>query len=106
MFLHEFIQHETDDSCWQRSHDDFLPKFDSLPFLLARLRSRKGIEFLEIEHDDGHDGAELNNHEEHVHELLGYLQLDELIYQDHVSGARDRQPLRQSLNHAEQYRLQ
>ena len=42
------------------------------------------------------NGAELNHDEKHVFEFR--FELDELVHDDHVSGAADRQKFRNSLN--------
>ncbi len=40
------------------------------------------------------------------HKCLGYIQLDKLIYQDHVAGTADRKPLGNSLHDTEKDNLQ
>ena len=39
----------------------------------------KGVELVEVQHDDGQNGPQLDDHEEHVHECLADIELDEFI---------------------------
>ena len=41
---------------------------------------------MEVHDDDGENRADLDDHEEQGEELVGHLQLYELVNQDHVAG--------------------
>ena len=57
------------------------------------------------DHADGKDGAELDDHEEHVPEVLGDVQREELVEQQHVTGRGDGQPLGNALHNTHQDRF-
>ena len=61
---------------------------------------------MEVQRKHGQDGADLDYHQEKRQELVGNLQLDEVVDDDHVARRRNGQPFRNALDDAEQQRLQ
>ena len=100
MFFHVFIEEQADDRCRQAGHNDLHPELDGIVFFLTRFPRRERIELLKAQDNDGHDGAELDDHQKHIHERLADVQLDELIDKNHMTRTRYRQPLREAFNHA------
>ena len=101
VLLHVLIEEQADDCGRDAGHDDLHPKLHRVVLLLTRLPRRERIELLKAQHDDGHDGAELDDDEEHVHERLADIELDELIDKNHMARTRYWQPLRKTLHNAE-----
>ena len=106
VLLHELVEQESDDRRRHAGENDFVPEPPCITLLPARLPARKRIELLEVQHDDGKDGTELYDDEEHVHKGLRYVKLDELIDEDHMPRAADRQPLCQTFDNAQNHRFQ
>ena len=101
VLFHVLVEEQADDCRRDACHDDLHPELHRITLLLARLPRRERVELLETQHDDGHDGAELDDDEEHVHERLADIELDELIDKNHMARTRYRQPLRKTLHDAE-----
>ena len=51
------------------------------------------------------NGTQLNDNEEHVPELLGDIELDELVDENHVARRGHRQPLGDALDEAKERRF-
>ena len=92
MLLHIFIESESDDARRHAGDDDFFPKFDGFVFFRSRLPGGERIQPVKVQHDDGQDGAELDDDEKHIHEGFGNVQFDEFVHKYHVAGAAYRQP--------------
>ena len=90
-----------------RHASTILPQSDHVgaPALAAFARAKR-VELVEEQHAHRKDGAQLDHHEEHVHEFLADVQLNELVHQDHVARARDGQPLGDALDQAEKCRFE
>ena len=63
-------------------------------------------ELREVQHDDCQNCAELDDDLEHLLEFVRDVQLEELIHEDHVSGAAHREPFCDTLYNAEDDSLQ
>ena len=105
VLLHEVVQRNADNRRRQAAHDDLAPQTPGVAALLARLAKPKRQQVTDEQHAHGQDRAKLNHHEEHVPELFGHVELDELVHQDHVAGRRDGQPFRNALHNAKEYGL-
>ena len=53
---------------------------------------------MEVQNDNGHDGANLNNHQEQREERIGNLQFHELVNKNHVARRGNRQPFGNTLD--------
>ena len=60
---------------------------------------------MKIQQNNGQNGSKLDDHQEHVPEILGYIHMDKLFKQDHMACAADGQPLRDPLNDPEKGRF-
>ena len=106
VIFHPIVQRDADEGRRQARDDDLPPQPPGALALLRGLRPGERVQRTE-EHDaHGEDGAELDDDEEHVPEVLGDVQRHELAEQEHVSRARDGQPLRDALDEPVQGRLQ
>ena len=66
----------------------------------------KRPQLVPVQYNNCQDRAKLDHHQEKFHKCLGYIQLDELIHKDHMSGTADRKPLGDSLHNTEKDNLQ
>ena len=57
---------------------------------------------MEIEQDDRHDSAQLDDHEEEREELIAHVELHEFIDQDHVARRRDGEPFGDAFDDADE----
>ena len=57
---------------------------------------------MEIEQDDRHDGAQLDDHKEKREELIAHVELHEFIDQDHMARRRDGEPFGDTFNDADE----
>ena len=69
----------------QASNDDHAPKAPRATTLICRFARREGVELMEIQNDDGHDGANLNDNQEQRKERIRNLQFRELVNKNHVA---------------------
>ena len=56
---------------------------------------------MEEQQQHSQNGAQLNDVAVHIHKLGGDIELDELVYQNEVSGGADGQPLGDALHHTQ-----
>ena len=103
MVVQPVVEQYADDSRRDYADDDLEPEPPGLPFLHVALRRREGVELVKIKHDDGEYRAELYHDPEHLHERVADVEPQKLIRENHVSGARDRQPFGDALYNADYY---
>ena len=65
----------------------------------------KRPEIPEIDDDNRKDCTELDDNFKNILEISCHIQLNKLIYQNHVAGAADRKPLGNALYDTQQYNL-
>ena len=58
---------------------------------------------MEVEHHDRHDGAQLDDHVEHLHKGITQVWLQDIPHKDQVAGAADRKPLGDTLHDSQDY---
>ena len=61
---------------------------------------------MEVQDEHGHDGTQLDDHQEQLQELRRHVQLHELVHENHVARGRDGQPFGDALHDADEERLQ
>ena len=105
MLLHEVVERKTDEGSGNASQDDLAPQAPRGGAPLRSLARRERVEVVEVHHDDGQNGTQLNDNEEHVPELLGDVELDELVDENHVARRGHRQPLGDALDEAKERRF-
>ena len=103
---HPVIEEYADDGRRNAADDDHAPQAPGLLALHRRLLARERVELREVEDDDGHDGADLDDDEEEIEEGRRDVELHELVDEDHVPGRRDGQPFGQSLDKTDEKRLE
>ena len=64
MLVHEIVKRKTEHSCRQASNDDHAPKAPRAATLVDRFARREGVELMEVQNDNGHDGANLDDDQE------------------------------------------
>lgn len=57
---------------------------------------------MEIEQDDRHDSAQLDDHKEEREELIAHVELHEFVDQDHVARRRDGEPFGDTFDDADE----
>ena len=87
MFLKKILQRQTDDDGGEAGNNDFEPKTDgvAIDVITSRFAAAGTVVFLEgpdaveIEHDHGQNGAELNYNEEKIEEILADVHLKKFV---------------------------
>ena len=102
MGLHEVVERDADDRRGYAAEHDLAPQGPGAAAPLGALRRGERVQLMEEQHADGEDGAQLDDDLEHVPELLGHVQLDELVHQDEMAGRGDGQPLGDALDDAQE----
>ena len=98
MLVHEIVERKTEHSCRQASNDDHAPKAPRAATLVDRFARREGVELMEVQNDNGHDGANLDDDQEQRKERIGNLQFHELVNKNHVARRGNRQPFSNTLD--------
>ena len=108
MRIDPVIQCQTDDDSRDAGNNDLEPHLPDVAFDVGAkaigfqgmgiVFLSEGEQFREVQHDDRHDGAELNDHLEHFLEFLRDIELEKFVYEDHVTGTADRQPFRDTFH--------
>ena len=93
MFVEPVVERQADDRCWQAADDDLAPDLPGVRFFLGGFARRERVQLVEIDDDDGHDRAELDDDKEHFPEFTGDVESQKIFYEDHVPRAGDWQPL-------------
>ncbi|MPN51859.1 hypothetical protein SDC9_199509 [bioreactor metagenome] len=94
MFVQPVVKEESQHRRRQNADHHLAPDRPGVSFLPRGLLRGKWIQFMKIEKDYRHDGAQLNHYEKHFLERVGRIEPDKLIHQDHMSGAADGKPFR------------
>ena len=84
--VHPVVEQDAHDGGGHASDDDHAPQTPGAAALVRGLRAGEGVELREVQDDDGHDGADLDDHEEEREEFGSDVELHEFVHQDHVSG--------------------
>ena len=112
VLLHPVVQRQADRRGGDAAQHDLAPELPGIAPAVLALRGAERIQLVEKQHADSQDGTELDNHEVHIDEggvarRVGvHAHLHELVHQDHMARGRDRQPLRDALDDAQQHRFQ
>ena len=69
------VDQQTDDADRQHSDQHLCPQLEGGVTLCARFGRCKGIELVEVENHHRQDGAELDDHKEHIHKVFGLVEL-------------------------------
>lgn len=86
MLVYPIVKRESEHRRWNAPDDDHAPQPPGAFALRWRLLEAERIELVEVHDDDGEDSTNLDDYEEQGEELVGHLQLYELVNQDHVAG--------------------
>ena len=98
------IEQQTDHGRRNAGNDDFEPQPKD-----HRVGNRAAVLGLLERHEPppvngqhGENRTELNDHKEYFLECFGRIELQKLVYQNHMTGTRYRQPLGDTLDNAEE----
>ncbi len=106
VLVYPIIEREAEDRGGNATDHDHPPQPPRALLLGRALARREGVELVEVQDEHGEDGADLDHHEEQGEELFRYLQLDELVDEDHVAGRRDGKPFGDALDDADEEGLE
>ena len=102
VFVHPVIEEQANDSRRDTADRDHAPQAPRAALFSVRFLRREGVELVEIEQDDRHDSAQLDDHEEEREELIAHVELHEFIDQDHVARRRDGEPFGDAFDDADE----
>lgn len=102
VFVHPVIEEQTNDSRRDAADRDHAPQPPRSALFSVRFLRREGIELVEIEQDDRHDSAQLDDHEEEREELIAHIELHKFVDQDHVARRRDGEPFGDAFDDADE----
>ena len=106
MFVHPVVQQKAQHGGRDAGGDNFKPQMDHRPAEMGgqagvpAIVPAEGPQLAEIEHHNRQNGAQLDHHPEHLHEIIAELEVQHLFRQNHVTGAGNGQPLGNALNDA------
>ena len=106
MLLHKVIQRDSDNRGGDASQHDLAPQAPGSAPSIFSLFGRERVELMEEQQADGKNRTKLDDHQKHVPEFFGHVELDELVHQNHVTGGRNGQPFGDALNQAKERGLE
>ena len=102
MGIHPVVKQHTHHAGGNDGGDDFEPQVPGLLLFGGRLAGSEGVQLMEKQHDDSHNGTQLDDHVKHGLEFFRNIQIDELIQQNQMTRGRNGQPLGDALHNAEE----
>lgn len=106
VLLHKVIQRDSDNRGGDAAQHDLAPQTPSGAPSVFSLFGRERVELMEEQQADGKNRTKLDDHQKHVPEFFGHVELDKLVHQDHVTGGRNGQPFGDALNQAQERGLE
>ena len=106
VLVHQIVEQEADDGSRDAADGHHAPQTPRALLLDGVLLRRERVQLVEVQDEHGHDGAQLDDHEEQGQKLVGHLQLHELVHEDHMAGRGDGQPFGDALHDADEEGLQ
>ena len=106
VLVEEVVQRKPDGRRRNAADGHHAPQPPRAALLGRRLSRRERVQLMEVQDEHGHDGAQLDDHQEQLQELRRHVQLHELVHENHVARGRDGQPFGDALHDADEERLQ